>query len=373
MDQESRTKDQEPKLNVLSFGCWFLILLSTIKMKSFASDNYSGIHPEILQAIIEANRDHQISYGNDDYTEKVNRNFREIFGEAMVLYTFNGTGANVTCLKCCTLPFQSVVCSEHAHILVDECGAPTQSIGCSLLPIKTPDGKLTPERVKPLLNRVGNVHNTQPKVISISQTTELGTVYSISELTELCAFAHENDMYVHMDGARISNAVASLGVGLKQATVGCGVDIMSFGGTKNGLMIGEAVLIFNDELKANAPYFHKQTAQLFSKNRFIAVQFEAMLKHDLWLRMADHSNKMAKLLASEVKKIPEVKITQQVDANSLFVIVPEQVLDPLRALYPFYEWDAQTHEQRWMCSFDTTEDDVYEFVESLKKLVTHKM
>jgi threonine aldolase len=338
-------------------------------MKSFASDNYSGIHPEVFEAIQRANTLHQISYGDDFFTKEANSIFEKTFGKVDVLYTFNGTGANVTCLKCCTLPFQAVVCSEYAHILADECGAPTQSIGCSLLPLKTADGKLTPEMIKPLLNRIGNVHNTQPRVISISQSTELGTVYSITELKNLCDFAHAYGMLVHLDGARISNAVASLGVSLKAATVDCGVDIMSFGGTKNGLMIGEAVLIFNDELKANAPYFHKQTAQLFSKNRFIATQFTALLTNDLWLRMANHSNRMAQLLSSKVKLIPGVKVTQKVDANAVFVIIPVHTIEPLRAIYPFYEWDAQTHEQRWMCSFDTTEEEVNEFVNTLKKLM----
>ena len=338
-------------------------------MKSFASDNYSGIHPEIFEAIQRANSQHQISYGDDVFTEEANRIFEKAFGKVKVLYTFNGTGANVTCLKCCTLPFQAVVCSEFAHILADECGAPTQSIGCSLLPLKTPDGKLTPELIMPLLNRIGNVHNTQPKVISISQSSELGTVYSLAELKSLCDFAHANGMYVHLDGARISNAVAFLGVTLKEATVDCGIDIMSFGGTKNGLMIGEAVLIFNEKLKENAPYFHKQTAQLFSKNRFIATQFTALLTNDLWLRMANHSNKMAQLLFTKVSQLSGVQVTRSVEANAVFVIIPLHTIQPLRSQYPFYEWDAETHEQRWMCSFDTTEEEVNGFVDVLKALL----
>ncbi|MDD4993399.1 MAG: aminotransferase class V-fold PLP-dependent enzyme [Paludibacter sp.] len=338
-------------------------------MKSFASDNYSGIHPEIFKAIQRANNLHEISYGDDTFTAEANQLFEKEFGKVTVLYTFNGTGANVTCLKCCTLPFQAVVCSEFAHILADECGAPTQSIGCSLLPLKTADGKLTPEMIKPLLGRIGNVHNTQPRVISISQSTELGTVYSIAELKALCDFAHANGMYVHLDGARISNAVAALGVSMKAATVDCGVDIMSFGGTKNGLMMGEAVLIFNEELKTNAPYFHKQIAQLFSKNRFIATQFTALLTDNLWLRMATHANQMAQLLAKEVNGLPGVKINRSVDANAVFVIIPEKVIQPLRAQYPFYEWDAETHEQRWMCSFDTTEEEVIGFVKALRELL----
>lgn len=338
-------------------------------MKSFASDNYSGIHPEILEAIQHANTQHEISYGDDYYTTKALEQFQQLFGNVKVLYAFNGTGANVISLKCCTLPFQAVVCAETAHINADECGAPTQSMGSSLITLATTDGKLTPELIKPLLSRIGNVHNTQPKVISISQSTELGTIYSVQELTALCRFAHEHGLYVHLDGARISNAVAALGVSMKAATVDCGVDIMSFGGTKNGLMIGEAVLIFNDELKANAPYFQKQTAQLFSKNRFIAAQFSALLTNNLWLSMAQHTNNMAKLLASEVSKIQGVKITRSVDANAVFAIIPVKAIEPLRNKYRFYTWDEQTTELRWMCSFDTTEEEVLDFSKTLAQLV----
>ncbi|MBP1677285.1 MAG: L-threonine aldolase [Bacteroidetes bacterium] len=339
-------------------------------MKSFASDNYSGIHPEILEAIVSANTQHEISYGDDSLTIKTGELFRQIFGDVKVLYAFNGTGANVISLKCCLLPFQSVVCADTAHINADECGAPVQSTGSSLITIATPDGKLTPELIKPLLTRIGNVHNTQPKVVSISQSTELGTVYTLTELKNLCNFAHANQMFVHMDGARISNAVAALGVSLKEATIDCGVDIMSFGGTKNGLMIGEAVLVFNDTLKENAHFYQKQTAQLFSKNRFIAAQFNALLTNDLWLRMAKHSNAMAALLANEVSKIPGVNITRPVDANAVFAIIPAQAIEPLRQKYRFYTWDEQTTELRWMCSYDTTKDEVLDFAATLKALVT---
>ena len=338
-------------------------------MKSFASDNYSGIHPEVFEAIQLANSHHQISYGDDTFTSDAVQLFEKQFGNVSVLFSFNGTGANVICLKCCTLPFQAVICSDLAHIHVDECGAPTQSIGCSLLPIPTTDGKLTPELIKPLLSRLGNVHHTQPKVISISQSTEVGTIYSIDELKTLCRFAHDNDMYVHLDGARISNAVAALGVTLKEATVDCGVDIMSFGGTKNGLMMGEAVLVFNDKLKANAPYFQKQSAQLFSKNRFIATQFKALLSNDLWLRMATHANKMAQLLSAEIQQLPGVTITRKVQANAVFAIIPQKAIEPLQAKYPFYIWDEETLELRWMCSFDTTEEDIENFVSTLRDLL----
>jgi threonine aldolase len=338
-------------------------------MKSFASDNYSGIHPEIFEAIQQANIQHEISYCDDQYTLEAQKLFENEFGNVKVLFAFNGTGANVICLKCCTLPFQSVICSEYAHIHVDECGAPTQSIGCSLLPLSTTDGKLTPEIIKPLLSRIGNVHNTQPKVISISQSTELGTVYSLQELKSLCQFAHNNGLFVHLDGARISNAVASLGVSMKEATVDCGIDIMSFGGTKNGLMLGEAVLIFNKELAQNAPFFQKQTAQLFSKNRFISAQFIALLTNNLWLRMATKANAMAQLLAKEVSQIPTVKITRKVDANAVFAIIPEKAIKPLQKIFPFYVWDERTTELRWMCSFDTKEEEIYLFVKTLRELI----
>lgn len=337
-------------------------------MKSFASDNYSGIHPLVLEAIQHANNAHEISYGDDYYTAKAQEIFESIFGKVQVLFAFNGTGANVISLKCCTLPFQAVVCAETAHINADECGAPTQSIGASLITIPTVNGKLTPELVKPFLTRIGNVHNTQPKVISISQSTELGTVYTVQELKDLCDFAHQNNMYVHMDGARISNAIASLGVNPKEATVDCGVDIMSFGGTKNGLMIGEAVLIFNDELKTHAAFYQKQSAQLFSKNRFIAAQFIALLTNNLWLEMAQHANNMANLLALEVSKIQGVTITQQADANAVFAIIPPHAVAPLQQKYRFYVWNETTGELRWMCSFDTAEQEVQGFAAYLEEL-----
>ena len=339
-------------------------------MKSFASDNYSGIHSEIFAAIQQANYQHEISYGDDCFTSEANQIFENLFGKSVVLYAFNGTGANVICLKCCTLPFQAVICSDMAHILIDECGAPTQSIGCSLLPLQTPDGKLKPELIEPLLKSVGNVHHTQPKVISISQSTELGSVYSLLELKNLCQFAHANGMYVHLDGARISNAVAALGVSLKEATVDCGIDIMSFGGTKNGLMMGEAILIFNDEIAKNAPYFQKQSAQLYSKNRFIAAQFIALLTNDLWLRMAIHANQMAQLLSKEAGQLAGVKITRKVDANAVFAIIPTNIIEPLKNRFPFYVWDEQTHELRWMCSFDTTEEDIRDFVLVIRELLS---
>ena len=339
-------------------------------MKTFASDNYSGVHPEIMDAIIKANSAHQISYGDDEITTEMNEIFRRQFGDVEVLYAFNGTGANIVSLKCTVLPFQSVICTDSAHIQVDECGGPTQNIGCTLVPLPTPDGKLTPAIVEHQLSFIGNVHHTQPKVISVSQSTELGTIYSLEELKALAEYAHQHDMYLHVDGARISNAVAALGCSLKEATSDCGVDIMSFGGTKNGLMMGEAILIFNKELRQHAPFYHKQTAQLFSKNRFIAAQFKALLSNELWKRMAIHSNRMAQLLASEITEIKGVAITQKVQANAIFVIIPKHVVEPLREAYRFYDWNTVTGELRWMCSFDTTEEDVRGFAGKLKQLIS---
>lgn len=342
-------------------------------MKSFASDNYSGIYPDILQAIFDANQAHETSYGDDAYTIRAKELFISLLGEKTdVLFTFNGTGANVVALKTMLLPFQSVLCADTAHIYVDECGAVGQNCGAGLVSFHTQDGKLTPKIIENELRHKGNVHHLQPKVVSISQSTELGTVYTLEELKSLTCFAHKNDMYVHVDGARISNAVAFLGVSLEEATVNCGIDVMSFGGTKNGLMFGEAVLIFNENLKKNASFYQKQSMQLFSKNRFIAAQFIALLENNLWIKMAMHANAMAKLLHSQLLEIPEVTVTQKVESNAVFVIIPKHAIEPLRETYRFYDWNAEIGELRWMCSFDTTEDDVNGFIKKLKSSLQKK-
>jgi len=338
-------------------------------MKAFASDNYSGVHPEIMNAILEANDEHVVSYGEDEITKEAKVLFQQQFGDVEVLYAFNGTGANLVGLKCCTLPFQSVICPETAHIQVDECGCVSQNIGCTLVPIATKDGKLTPDMIENQLIHVGYVHHTQPKVISISQSTELGTIYSLDELKALSQFAHKNKMYLHVDGARLSNAVSALGCTLKEATTDCGIDVMSFGGTKNGLLIGEAILLFNKELRENAPYYHKQSAQLFSKNRFIAAQFKALLTNELWKRMSMHSNRMAQLLESELAAIKGVTMTQKVQSNAVFAILPKHAVEPLRSIYHFYDWNVETGEVRLMCSFDTTEEEVKGFAAKLKSLL----
>lgn len=339
-------------------------------MKSFASDNYSGIHPAVLDKIIEANQQHASAYGNDEYTHRLEKHFRTMLGEnTEVLIVLNGTGANVVALQCAVNSFDMILCAETAHINSDECGAVTNVTGSTIRPIPTNDGKLTPDLIKPYLKGIGNVHNVQPRVISISQTTEMGTLYHPDELKALCDFAHDHGLYVHMDGARISNAVAALGTDLKHCTVDCGVDIMSFGGTKNGIMVGEVLLIFNPQLSKNAAFIRKQTGQLFSKMRFIAAQFLALLENDLWLTMARHSNKMASLLGEEIKRFPFVELTQSVDANALFVRLPQELIDPLQTEVPFYVWDENEHVVRWMCSFDTTVEDIHHFIFQLENLV----
>ncbi len=337
--------------------------------RSFASDNNSGIHPAIIKALSEANEDHALGYGEDDITEKAVEKFRNIFGrETDVFFVFNGTGANVLSLISLVKPYQAVICPCTAHVNVDECGAPEKQIGCKFLPVETSDGKLTVDGIKKYMYGFGEVHHVQPKVISITQTTEVGTLYTIEEIKAIADFAHKNNMFLHMDGARISNAVAALGCSFKEMTVDAGVDVLSFGGTKNGLMFGEAVLFFNrntEEIK----YIRKQTTQLCSKMRFISAQFLALLEDDLWKKNALQSNNMAKLLAEKLKDIKEVTVTQKVESNGVFAIIPEYVIHPLQKEFFFYVWDESKSEVRWMTSFDTTEKDVDAFVAALKSKI----
>src|SRR3989344_3653690 len=336
--------------------------------KSFASDNYSGAHPEILKAIQQANIGHAGAYGNDECTKRAVEKFKEHFGRNInVFFVYNGTGANVLGLKTVTESFNSIICAETAHLNADECGAPEKFTGCKLITVPTADGKISPEQIKKHLHGFGDQHHAQPEVISITQPTELGTVYSVKEIKELADLAHKNNLLLHVDGARLANAAAALNKTLKQTTADVGIDVLSFGGTKNGMMFGEAVVFFNKNLSKNFTFIRKQGMQLASKMRFISAQFEAMLSNDLWLKSAMHSNRMAKLLAQEVMKIPQIKITQKVEANGIFAMVPKKYIPILQKEYFFYVWDEETGEVRWMCSFDTTEEDIYRFVELLKK------
>ncbi|HKR59394.1 MAG TPA: low specificity L-threonine aldolase [Pyrinomonadaceae bacterium] len=338
--------------------------------RGFASDNNAGVHPEILEALARANDGHVPAYGADPYTEQATKIFKKHFGKHVeVFFVFGGTGANVLGLKAATEPFHAVVCAETAHINVDECGAPERFTGCKLLSVSTSDGKLTPDQVKPFLEHVGSQHSAQPRVISISQVTEMGTVYTRRELKALAMFAHRNDMLLHMDGARIANAAVSLKATFKEITADVGVDILSFGGAKNGLMFGEAVVFLDPKLASGFKYLRKQGTHLSSKMRFISAQFIALLEKDLWRRNASHANQMAQVLASELRKIPQITITQPVEANGIFVLVPKKSVPALQKEYSFYVWNEATSEVRFMTSFDTTKEDIQSFVSSVRRIL----
>ena len=336
--------------------------------RGFGSDNHSGISPEIMEAIASANVDHALAYGDDEYCERAVQLLRQEFGtHAGVYFVFNGTGANVLNIDAMCRSHHAVVCAETAHINVDECGAPQRIVGCRLLTVPTPDGKLTPELVKTQLHGFGFEHHSQPRAISITQPTELGTLYSLDEIRALADLAHSHDMYLHMDGARLANAAVALGCTFRQMTTDCGVDCLSFGGTKNGMMIGESAVILNPVLDADLKYRRKQMGQLSSKMRFMAAQFEAYLSTGVWRRNAEHSNRMAQLLCQSLREVPEAKVVYPVQANSVFVQLPNKVWNALLDDYFFYLWDEATDVVRWMCSFDTTEEDIYNLVQALKK------
>jgi threonine aldolase len=336
--------------------------------RNFASDNNAGISPDILKAITGINSGHQPAYGDDIYTARAIDKFKEHFGKNCDPYfVFNGTAANVLSLKTLTNSYNSIICSEFAHINVDECNAPEKFTGCKLLTIPTEDGKLNVEIIRHYMHGIGDQHHAQPKVISITQATEFGTVYKPDEIRELADFAHSNGMYLHMDGARIANAAASLNLSLKEITADLGVDVLSFGGTKNGLMFGEAVIFFNSQLSENFKYIRKQGMQLASKMRFMAIQFESLLSNNLWRDNASHANLMAQLLASKIQDIPNLKITQKVEANGIFVILPTEIVAELQEKYFFYVWDKEKSECRLMCSFDTTVEDVMDFAGIIRK------
>ena len=338
--------------------------------RSFASDNNAGVHPRILRAIAAANEGHVVAYGDDGYTQAAVKKFREHLGkDVAVFFVFGGTGANVLGLKAVTQPYHAIVCAETAHINVDECGAPEKFTGCKLLSVLTKDGKITVDQIKPFLHGVGFEHHVQPRVISISQSTEMGTVYTPGEIKTLADFAHKHNMLLHVDGARIANASVSLKADLKQITADVGMDIMSFGGAKNGMMYGEAVVFFDQTLAKDFKYIRKQGTHLASKMRFISAQFESLLSDHLWRKNAAHANRMARILARELAKIPRIKITQKVEANGVFAIVPKRYVAPLQKKYFFYVWNEETSEVRFMTSFDTTEDDIRDFVALVKKTV----
>lgn len=340
--------------------------------RGFGSDNHSGISPEIMKAIADANVEHALAYGDDEYCAHAVEMFKQVFGQqASVYFVFNGTGANVLCIDAMCRSHHAVVCSDTAHIHVDECGAPQRIVGCKLLTVPTPDGKLTPELVRTQLHGFGFEHHSQPRAISIAQSTELGTLYTLDEIRALAELAHDYNMYLHMDGARLANAAVALGCSFREMTTDCGVDCLSFGGTKNGLLMGESAVILNPVLDQELKYRRKQMGQLCSKMRFMAAQFEAYLSEKegepLWLRNAEHSNRMAKLLFEEVSKVDCVKVMYPVQVNSVFVQLPREIWTALQNDYFFYDWDIDANVVRWMCSFDTTEEDIHNFVAALRK------
>jgi threonine aldolase len=341
-----------------------------MQKRTFASDNYAGVLPEIMEALQRANAGHASSYGADEFTANAIEKFKLLFGNDIeVFFAYNGTGANVLGLSSMLQSFNSILCSELAHINVDESTAPEKFMGCKLLSVPTTTGKILPEDIEKRIIRLDDQHHPQAKVISISQTTEYATVYTIDEIKTISAVAKKYKLYLHMDGSRICNAAVSLQKDFAAFTRDAGVDVLSFGGTKNGLMFGEAVVFFNKELAQNMKYIRKQGMQLHSKMRFIGVQFDALLTNDLWKKPASHANKMAGLLAQELRKIQSVKITQSVDANGIFALIPKQIIPELQKEHFFYIWNDHTSEIRLMCSFDTTEEDVRNFAAKLKALI----
>lgn len=333
-------------------------------MKAFASDNYSGVHPEIMAALQKANAAHAGSYGNDPYTASAVTKFKEFFGDNIeVFFVYNGTAANVLGLTTISQSFNSIICAEGAHINVDESTAPEKFLGCKLVTIPSSDGKITAQQVREKIQRIGDQHHPQAKVISVSQATEYGTVYNPDEIKALS----ELGLHLHMDGSRIANAAVTLNRSFKEITRG--VDVLSFGGTKNGLMFGEAIVFFKPELAKDFAYQRKQGMQLASKMRFISAQFEALLTNDLWKRNATHTNSLAKLLASELSKIEGINVTQKIEANGVFATMPPHIIEPLQKEYPFYVWVEKTNEVRLMCSWDSTEEEVKNFINKIKTLI----
>jgi len=337
------------------------------RRRGFASDNAACVHPEVLAAIAAVNDGHAFGYGHDPYSAGVEARVAAALGGVEAFFVFNGSGANVVSLRACCRQWEAVLCADSAHVNTDEGGAPEVVGGLKLLPVEAVDGKLTVEAVEPWLTRGGDEHSVQPRVLSVTQSTELGTLYSVVELAELAAFCRERGLLLHIDGARLSNAAAALGVSLAEA-VG-GADVVSFGGTKNGLLGGEAIVVLNDSLLEGMLYLRKQSLQLPSKMRFLSAQFDALLTGELWLRNAGHSNALAARLAGAVAGIEGVEITRPVQANAVFARLPRAATDGLLADFDFYVWDENTGEVRWMCSWDTTAEDVDAFAAAVSAAV----
>jgi threonine aldolase len=337
---------------------------------TLASDNYAGVHPEIFEALRHANEGHSPSYGTDPYTERAIKKFQDFFGQDIEVYfAYNGTGANVLGLSALTRSFDAIICSDLAHINVDESTAPEKFTGCKLLTIPTRDGKIYPREIEEKIQRTGDQHHPQARVISISQSTEYATVYTPNEIKSISHIARKHNLLLHMDGARLSNAAVGLREEFRAITRDAGVDVLSFGGTKNGMMFGEAIIFFTAGLAKDFKYIRKQGMQLHSKMRFISSQFEALLTNDLWRRNAEHANKMAALLEVEIRKVKKAEITQPVQANGVFVKLPAEIVPELQEHCFFYVWNEKNSEVRLMCSFDTTEENIRSFGNKLRSLL----
>lgn len=336
---------------------------------SLGSDNHSGVHPKVIEALVAANKGHAHSYGMDPIAIATEKEFKRVFGEPVeVEYVFNGTGANVLAIKNLLQSFESVLVSDVSHLQVDECGAPELLTGCKLIPVPTKSAKITPESLRPFLIRKGDQHFSQPRMLSITQPTELGTCYSLEEIRALKQLCNEHCLYLHVDGARLPNAAAYLNVSLKQLTRDLGVDVLSFGGTKNGLMGAEALVFFNPTLAKNLRYHRKQALQLPSKTRFLAAQFYAFLQNDLYKDIASHVHSLAKELEQKLKQFPEIEITEPVQSNALFVKIPKTWIKPLKEKFFFYVWDEHTSVLRWMFSFDIKSKDIDAIIQAIQEV-----
>jgi threonine aldolase len=333
----------------------------------FASDNYAGAHPAILEAVAAANDGWAGAYGDDPWTAGLRDRLRELFGEVEAFPVFNGTGGNVTVLATVLRPFEAVICPETAHINVDECGAPERIAGAKLVDVPTPDGKLTSELLRPRLIGFGDQHHVQARVVSISQSTELGTVYTPAEIGALADVAHEAGLLLHVDGARLVNAAEALGLELRELTSDCGVDLLTLGGTKSGLLGAEAAVFFRPELAADYVYARKQGTQLASKMRFLSAQLLRLLEGDLWRETAGHANAMARRLADAVAAVPGVDLAYPMQANAVFAVLPEAAIERLHERYHFYVWDEDAGVVRWMCSWQTTPHDVDELAAAVRE------
>lgn len=334
---------------------------------SFASDNTAGASPEIIKAISEANEGYAIPYALDDYSNLSDVVFSKIFGDVVVCYTLSGTGANVVALKTMLRPWQGVICADVSHINTEEAGAPEVITGSKLLPLPSYDGKIKAKDIAMYLDSIGNFHRVTPHVVSITQSTEKGTLYSPEEIKEICDFAHKHGLLVHMDGSRIANAVAALGVDIKSITTDAGVDILSFGGSKNGLVFGEAIVFINKELSQDYMTMRKQSLQLISKMRYVSAQFNEFFKNDLWLRNARHANEMAQYLASRLENIKGLSV-QKPQVNAVFVCMDKELIEKLSDEFYFYVTNPQIQEVRFMCSFQTTKEEIDYLAKRIEEL-----